>query len=860
MSERQLTPIVDAILDGEDIDWGVINTGAREARVEAIKTLAAVSTLKHAPPRASTPPASRSAFLIVAGMGIVSALALLGVALSLAAGTAVIPPLFAIVALAFMLSGAPLARAGRRDQRARSLAGFFFTVVFSFSITGFGAIAATLDLPHELATFARALTIDGWLPFFLWQFARQFPQSSRFSRFDGWCRAGIVLAASSATFFTAVGLVHWRWPSVQAPLPFLPAGAVFWPVTFLCALPALAVIALRARQATGSERVRSRWFMFGIAGGLAPTAFEIALEGLSPSFRHYMDVASASGQLFWMSVFIYVPLISMPVIAAYSVLGRHVMGMGVAVRAGLRQLLARWLLTRGVAVPAVLLIVYAWINRALPLEVVLARPAARVLVTLSVTALVVLAIRPWLARLLDRWLFISADSPAFVMADLASSATGARSLLDLGQMVAKAAERATSSRASFLWRTEDGHYVPIGAHGAPVTAGSAIASILEGARGPAVLDATATGSLHPWLDHDGQLWVQTTGASAVCAVGAGGQMPFGALILEAPRASFQLADADLRLVQALIATVELRQRALAATPGVDSIVLAMQCTRCRRIDPWVAGVSVCQCTGTLLPAQVPLTIEGRYRVEQFLGGGGMGAVYRARDLRLDRDVAIKTLTGVSADAAERLMSEARTMARLTHANLAVLHSVELWHDTPLLVMEYFPAGSLADRLRRGPLNASELTITAEAIADGLEYLHRNQLLHGDVKPSNVAFTADGVAKLLDFGLTVAAVDDEPHQWGGTRLYLPPEVLNGARPSASADIWALGVMLIECAMGRHPLVDAEGRFDVSRPALDRLPSRLPAPWRECAARVLAYVPTSRHSSARAVADDIVRVAR
>lgn len=854
-----MVPVVDAILDGEDIDWSVVANDARPERVEAIRTIAAVSRHRSASLRASTPDAGPWAYLTVAGVGIVSITGLIGVGVSMANGTATIPPLFGLVALAFALSSAPLLRAGRDDRRARSLAGFFFTVVFSFSITGFPALTQTLALPTSVATFARALTIDGWLPYFLWQFARRFPHASRFSRRDAWYRAGSALSASAATFFSLAGLMHWLMPSADGPVRFLPPGVIFWPATFALALPALLLIALRARHAAGSERTRSRWFMWGIAGGLAPTAIEITLEGVSLAFRHYMDAATASGPLQWMSVFIYVPLISMPIIAAYSVLGRRVMGMGVAIRAGFRQLLARWLLTRGATVTAVMLAGYTWLNRTLPLEVVLARPTARVFMTLCASALVVLAVRPWLANILDRWLFMSADSPASVLSDLASEVSSARSLLDLGQMVAKAAERATSARAVFLWRTAEGHYVPTGTRGVAVPTGSAIASIVEGTRGVAVLEPSTPRSLYRWLDADGRAWVHSTGAAAVCAVGVRGSDPFGVVILEAPRASFYLTDVDQRLVQAIVGTVELKRRALADTPGVSDIVLAMQCTDCRRINAWVAGQSVCGCSGTLVPAQVPLTIEGRYRVDRLLGAGGMGSVYRARDLRLDRLVAIKTLTAVSVDAAEQLMSEAKTMAKLTHAHLAVLHGVELWEATPLLVMEYFDAGSLADRLRRGPLSAQELVALATSIGSGLEYLHRQRLLHGDVKPSNVAFTTDDVPKLLDFGLTVV-IDDEVEQRGGTRIYLPPEVVDGEPSTSATDLWAFAVMLIECATGRHPFVDASGRYDVSRRAVDALPGRLPEPWAAFATGALAFTPAQRPRSALALVDDIVRIVR
>jgi eukaryotic-like serine/threonine-protein kinase len=209
---------------------------------------------------------------------------------------------------------------------------------------------------------------------------------------------------------------------------------------------------------------------------------------------------------------------------------------------------------------------------------------------------------------------------------------------------------------------------------------------------------------------------------------------------------------------------------------------------------------------------------GPYQIESLLGAGGMGEVYRARDTRLDRTVAIKILTQGLADTPEvrqRFEREARAVSSLSHPHICVLYDVGNQDGIEYLVMEYLEGETLAARIAKGSLTTAELLRYASQIADALDKAHRRGIVHRDLKPANVMLTKTG-AKLLDFGL---AKDEEILQGDpgssptmsrpltvqgtivGTMQYMSPEQLEGKPADARSDIFSFGAMLYEMATGR-----------------------------------------------------------
>ncbi|MHC5029122.1 MAG: protein kinase domain-containing protein, partial [Planctomycetota bacterium] len=222
----------------------------------------------------------------------------------------------------------------------------------------------------------------------------------------------------------------------------------------------------------------------------------------------------------------------------------------------------------------------------------------------------------------------------------------------------------------------------------------------------------------------------------------------------------------------------------------------------------------------------PGSIIGHYEVLGELGRGGMGIVYRARDPRLDRDVAIKALPEeVSSDPArlERFEREGRALAQLNHPNVAGIHGVEEHDGRKYLVLEYVEGETLGDRLEPGPLSVEEALELAIGIAAGLEAAHDVGIIHRDLKPDNIKITPEGAVKVLDFGLAKSSevgssaeiVDAAtrttprsptiPGAILGTAAYMSPEQARGRHVDKRTDIWSFGVVLYEMLTGTSPFV-------------------------------------------------------
>ena len=206
----------------------------------------------------------------------------------------------------------------------------------------------------------------------------------------------------------------------------------------------------------------------------------------------------------------------------------------------------------------------------------------------------------------------------------------------------------------------------------------------------------------------------------------------------------------------------------------------------------------CGCGSAYVETDVPKLLVGKFRLTRRLGGGGMGKVYLARDLRLERNVAVKTLTGMSGLG---LKPEAWAMAELTHPAVAQVFGIESWRGRLFLVVEYLSGGTLADRLRYGPVPEPEAVSMTGVLADAVAALHDAGYLHGDIKPSNIGFAANGSPKLLDFGLAREA--NAASLTGGTLRYASPEVLSGRQAGEANDVWSLCVVLYEMVGGEHP---------------------------------------------------------
>jgi len=263
---------------------------------------------------------------------------------------------------------------------------------------------------------------------------------------------------------------------------------------------------------------------------------------------------------------------------------------------------------------------------------------------------------------------------------------------------------------------------------------------------------------------------------------------------------------------------------------------------------------------------------GSYEILAPVGAGGMGEVYRARDSKLRREVAIKILPTEVAQAPDRLarfQREATLLAALNHPNIASIHGLDESDGTPFLVLELVEGEDLAERLKRGAIPVDEAMETGRQIAEALEEAHEKGVVHRDLKPGNVKVTPDGKVKVLDFGLAKAYGDEstgsssadfsqsptmsaQATQAGvilGTAAYMSPEQARGRPVDRRADVWAFGVVLFEMLVGER-LFAGETASDVlasvlkTDPDWSRLPADAPAGLRTLLRRCLRRDPRQR----------------
>ena len=278
---------------------------------------------------------------------------------------------------------------------------------------------------------------------------------------------------------------------------------------------------------------------------------------------------------------------------------------------------------------------------------------------------------------------------------------------------------------------------------------------------------------------------------------------------------------------------------------------------------------------------------GAYEVTAQIGAGGMGEVYRARDGKLNRDVALKVLSEpflLDVDRLARFRREAQVLASLNHPHIAQVYGFEDGGALHALVMELVEGPTLADRLTAGPIPSTEALSIARQIAAALEAAHSQGIVHRDLKPANIKVKEDGTVKVLDFGLA-KALDPRPTsvvnasasptfslhatQAGlilGTAAYMSPEQARGKAVDTRADVWAFGAVLFEMLSGRRPfegedVSDAIANVLKSEPAWQLLPGDTPISIRRLMRRCLEKDPQQRLQhigDARLEIDDAQRV--
>jgi hypothetical protein len=708
-----------------------------------------------------------------------------------------IRPAQALLTLAFSTSAGLLALITSEDRRS-----LFLLTAFAGAASAF--LRASIDgaLVADIVVF-RGLFPEAFAPAAMWQFAVAFPKVRRFATFDVVARraAGCAWLLGSMLFVvnaaTAYGLTD---QPIARALERDHPGNVFWHLFGATVLPAVGAMAVRARRAPLLERTRVAHFAAAIAVGLAPFLVIGLARVMMPSLNDSFTTQSRPGRL-WLDVAIIAGLMAAPLLSSVAMIMDRPFERQTAL--GDRSLLRR--------------LIGAMSGRR--------RRATEYQVQLH--------------SALER--LRTARGPREIEAVLIGELRKGTQTIGVHLLPASAGERLVDHTRR----------VPA------LPADAVLASLLRETSG--AIDVTAR-TLKTLLPSAERQWAAAHDVVLVSAIKrSDGEIT--AVILVGPREDGRgFGRQDRWFVGALASAAAATWEAGevdAQIPDARSTRSdgdpAYECPRCGVVSEQPRGGCACGVDAAL--AALPRNLHGRLVVQRRLGAGGMGVVYLATDVRLDRAVALKTLPKLRDGAVPRLTDEARAMAALNHHALATIYGLEIWRRTPVLVVEYFPDGTLADALARGPLPLASVLSVAGVLSSALDYMHARGVLHRDLKPSNIALTPSGAPKLLDFGLAVIAdtrfggLDVDA---AGTRAYLPPEALAGAPACPAFDVWALSVVMLEALTGTNPFVansaatqsaDPHRVMRVCRDAFARQPALI-----AFFARALAIDPQSRYSSA------------
>ncbi|MET1020753.1 MAG: serine/threonine-protein kinase [Arthrobacter sp.] len=257
---------------------------------------------------------------------------------------------------------------------------------------------------------------------------------------------------------------------------------------------------------------------------------------------------------------------------------------------------------------------------------------------------------------------------------------------------------------------------------------------------------------------------------------------------------------------------------------------------------------------------LPEAPAGRFLVHELLGRGATATVFRGTDLADGRPVAIKLAEGPEPRQSERIHAEARVLASLDHPAIVtfiaegVVPAGDRWAGRPFLVEEFVYGGSLAERIRRGPADAGEVAGWAVAALSGLAHVHSRGLVHRDIKPANILLSElrRSAVRIADFGIaSPVGVELEPGDASGTAHYMSPEQASGRLPDAAGDIYALGLVLLECLTGVKAFPGTPVESLVARTLRGpEIPAGIGADWVSLLTAMTAMDPAARPTAAGA----------
>jgi tRNA A-37 threonylcarbamoyl transferase component Bud32 len=707
----------------------------------------------------------------------------------------------------------------------------------------------------------------------------------------------MAFAATFAAIFPRK-LFHnrWIWALIWMPLTFFAAVPCFqfwrlvyqpnraptaldlidiylvWNVLALCYVPAtLLVLGVQYRRLEDvNERRRMRVLFAGlILCGLGFCALVFLVQFLPARLTNAVYVA------------LWALYLTGPASLAYAVLRHRVFDVGVMLRRGLQYALARRLLVSAVPVLAVAFLADLFLHGDQPILSVF-RARGWMYAALAVLATIAYTRRQnWLDKL-DRRFFREHYDARRLLREVVEEIHLARNFDQEAPRVVTRIEAALHPEfvAILVRELRETSYrthasAPAGKSPPPLNKDSKLIALMRLLGKPLEVPQTESGWLQQQLPHEETDFLRQARIDLLVPVPTDEQCTEAILALGSKRSEepYSGEDQDLLVTIAASLAILLEKPAVVVAPRTDIFEECPQCGTC-----YDSGLTRCTQEGArLVPVILPRLLQERYRLERRLGRGGMGTVYAASDISLERRVAVKVirenLVG-STEAAERFRREARAAASFTHPNVVTVYDFGVAAGTrAFLVMEILEGSTLRERLRLQKRFApAGLVSVLDEVGAALGAAHRRQLVHRDIKPENIFLVtreSDEIAKVLDFGLAKfvsnsteqPTADTAPGAVLGTVRYMSPEQRRGEAAHHAWDLWALAVVTYEMLTGAYPFEDnslgdwsAGGGTARFTPVTKYLPGAGRG-WQQLFEHSFAHEPSDRHDSADAFLCDL-----
>ena len=802
-------------------------------------------------------------------------------------------PIFQVCSLAFFICGAALGVLRPQDGQVR------FVSVLLMSV-GFTALQEALGAPR--------LFLVGWERYALLALAPVYllfaPLTYHFfSRFPTWRRPGplwrsiqrvlyalLVLVFGPARVLSLMGYYDVTEGSsaffAAHPWLFLTAARVdraVYAYMGVCLMLAL-VIAARTYQHLpdrGSRR-RSRWVMVSLITACGPV-------GITFAFETTAWVSRATWELVYPLTFI--AMLTIPASIATAVWQEQLFDVRVVVRRGLQYLLARAALRTLLALPVALLVASIVSNPNRTVAEILTQGSGRVNLLLIGAIAATLQSRQRLQTSLDRRFFREAYEQEQVLAHLIDEVRQRDSLAEIARLVSERIDSVMHPTSlHVLYRAQErserfeGHSSSASLVTHELSQQHTLLRVIDAAK--AIRDFPS--DFKDVLPDSERLWMETLGVRLIVPITDTRDRLVGMLLLGERMSDEPYSATDRRLLQAITAQIGLVyenqhlqervrkdadvRRDVLARLEEGNISLLKECPKCG--DCYDSAVGRCERDGAELALTLPIerTLDGKYRLERALGRGGFGAVFEASDLRLQRLVAAKVMIGAlfgDPVALRRFEREARAAARIDHRNITRVYDYgAVGSGGAFLIMELVAGRTWRQELgRSGVIAPARASDWFRQLLDGLQFAHQLGIVHRDLKPENVMIVDDEV-KIMDFGLakvlnTGTGVTESMTVAGvamGTLGYMAPEVLTAGAVDERADLFAVGVMIVETLVGARPFSGQTPQEILM--ALVQRDYHLPGDSAEIRAldavvqRCLDKDPRDRYGSAAELAKDLV----